>query len=209
MSQLPPDSRLLRRERKKLRDIFGLKACRPPNVCTYPRTTAGTLRVNYHQSLQVFLPRPSLLGSLVQLRVPRRSLGYLKDTSSASPQSRKRAHQWSLNHWTRQYHRHPVFAMPFIQSSLAPFPTDSSCRIPTTRCYLFTKKMSRPYEMGKLTVWVKVDPASILECHLVNLDCANPIFRDAQDRRHSSPILNIVSTATYLIGYASRGGSAF
>ena len=59
------------------------------------------------------------------------------------------------------------------------------------------------------TVWVKVDPASILERHLVNLDCANPIFRDAQDRRHSSPILNIVSTATYLIGYASRGGSAF
>ena len=37
------------------------------------------------------------------------------------------------------------------------------------------------------TAWVKVDPASTLERHLVSLGSANPIFREAQDRRHSSP----------------------
>ena len=37
------------------------------------------------------------------------------------------------------------------------------------------------------TVWVQVDPASTLERHLVSLSSANPIFREAHDRRHSSP----------------------
>ena len=37
------------------------------------------------------------------------------------------------------------------------------------------------------TAWVKVDPAATLERHLVSSDSANPIFREAQDRRHSSP----------------------
>ena len=37
------------------------------------------------------------------------------------------------------------------------------------------------------TVWVMVDLASILERHLVISNSAKPIFREAQDRRHSSP----------------------
>ena len=37
------------------------------------------------------------------------------------------------------------------------------------------------------TVWVTVDLASILERHLVISNSAKPIFREAQDRRHSSP----------------------
>ena len=84
-----------------------------------------------------------------------------KRLSSASPQSRKRAHQWSLSHWTRLHHRHPVFAMPFIQSSLASpnqlllphpddeMPSDSEEDVSSIR--------------DGCTVWVKVDPASILE----------------------------------------------
>ena len=35
------------------------------------------------------------------------------------------------------------------------------------------------------TAWVKADPACILERHLVNLNSANPAFREAQDRKHS------------------------
>ena len=37
------------------------------------------------------------------------------------------------------------------------------------------------------TVGVKVDLVCILERHLVNLNSSNPTFREAQDRRHSSP----------------------
>ena len=37
------------------------------------------------------------------------------------------------------------------------------------------------------TAWVKVDPASTLERHLVSLNCANPIFHDSHNRRHCSP----------------------
>ena len=29
-----------------------------------------------------------------------------------SPQSRQKTHQWTLNHWTRQHHRHLVFKAP-------------------------------------------------------------------------------------------------
>ena len=60
------------------------------------------------------------------------------------------------------------------------------------------------------TVWVKADLATILERHLVCLDGANPVFRDAQDKKYSRhPVSTSCSTATYLIGYASRGDSAF
>ena len=37
------------------------------------------------------------------------------------------------------------------------------------------------------TAWVKVEPASTPERHPVSSNSANPIFREARDRRHSSP----------------------
>ena len=63
-----------------------------PNVNMYPRTTAGTPHVNY-QLLQAVFPRLHRLGNHIQLQVRRRSPGYSKDISSASPQRRKRAHK--------------------------------------------------------------------------------------------------------------------
>ena len=39
------------------------------------------------------------------------------------------------------------------------------------------------------TAWVMVDPASILERHLVRKGSAMPIYRGSHDRRHSSPNL--------------------
>ena len=74
----------------------------------------------------------------------------LKDISSTRLQHCKRVHKWSLSHWTRQHQWRHVLAIPFIQSSLASFPTDFFCRILTTRYCLVTKKTSRPYEMGIL-----------------------------------------------------------
>ena len=75
--------------------------------------------------------------------------------------------------------------MPFIQSSLAspirlllPHPDDEM---------LSGSEEDVSSIRDGYTVWVMVDLASILERHLVNLNSSNPTFREAQDRRHSSP----------------------
>ena len=129
-----PDTTRLTTPATRTRVIAGHirpESMQTPNVYMYPRT-AGTLRVNYHLSLQVFLPRHCHLGSHIQLRVIRRSLRYLKDISSASPQSRKRAHQWSLNIPCSRYHS----SSPIWHLSQ---PTSLASR---RRFFLVTKKMS-------------------------------------------------------------------
>ena len=50
---------------------IGLHSMQTPTVHMYPRMTAGALRVSYHQSLQVCLPRASHHGSHIQIRVLR------------------------------------------------------------------------------------------------------------------------------------------
>ena len=63
-----------------------------PNVYMYPRTRGGTPHVNTQLTQAVF-PRPNRVGNHIQIQVRRRSPGYLRDISSASPQRRKRIHQ--------------------------------------------------------------------------------------------------------------------
>ena len=104
---------------------------------------------------------------------------------SKPTESRKRRHQWSLSHWTRLHHRHPVFAMPFIQSSLAS-PNRLLLPHPDDEMLSGSEEDVSSIRDG-YTVWVMVDLASILERHLVILNSAKPTFREAQDRRHSSP----------------------
>ena len=66
-----------------------------------------------------------------------------------SPQSQK-THQWTLNHWTRQHHRHLVFTCLFTPFSLESCPNDFPCRIRTMKYYLVMKRTSRPYGMDAL-----------------------------------------------------------
>ena len=47
--------------------LTDLQSMRAPTIYLHPWTTAGTLRVNYHLSLQVFLPRSNLFGSHSQI----------------------------------------------------------------------------------------------------------------------------------------------
>ena len=76
--------------------------------------------------------------------------------------------------------------MPFVQSSLASFPTDFILPHPDDEILSGYEEAVSSIRDG-YTAWVKVDIASTLERHLVNLNSANPTFREAQDRRHSSP----------------------
>ena len=155
--------------------------------------------LNRGQSSSFGLDAPNVLG---------RDPGFLKDISSASPQSRKRVHQWSLSHWTRQHQCRYVFAMPFVQSSLASFPTDFFCRILTTKFYLVTKKLSRPYEMGILLGWrwIQLLPWNAT-WSIETVPIPAFVKHKTEDTLHQ--ILNIALTTTYLIGYASTGASAF
>ena len=67
-----------------------------------------------------------------------------------SPQSHQKTHQWTLNHWTRQHHRHLVITSLFTPFSLESCPNDFPCRIRTTKYYLVMKRTSRPYRMDTL-----------------------------------------------------------
>ena len=84
---------------------IGLQGMRTPTVCLYIWTTAGAHLVNYHQSLQVYLPLRSHLGIHIQIRVRRRE----------SPQSRRRTHEWSWSHWTT-----PAPLTPCVHESTDP-----------------------------------------------------------------------------------------
>ena len=144
---------------------IGLEGIRTPATYLYPWTTAGTLRVNCHLSLQVFLPRPNHLGNHTQTRVRRRVPGFLKGFSSASPQSRKRAHQWS-------------FESLDAPAPLAPCVRDSTHPV---QFGIFPKRLFLPQPDDEIlsgydedvssvrdgySAWVKMDPASTLERHL-------------------------------------------
>ena len=91
--------------------------------------------------------------AIPRIRVFRRSPGYLKDISSASPQRRKREHQ-------------PVFA---ISSSSPIWHLSQPASFAKTRYNLAATKMS--------TAWVNADLSSILERQLVNLDSTNLVCR--------------------------------
>ena len=64
----------------------------------------------------------------------------------------------------------------------------STCGDTCSWCHPFcpVRHLSQSTHLG-CTGWVKVESASTLERHPVSLNSANPIFREAQDRRHSSP----------------------
>ena len=69
-----PDTTSLTTPTTGARAIAGhiwLQSMQTPTVHMYPRMTAAALRVSYHQSLQVFLPRASHHGSHFQIRVLR------------------------------------------------------------------------------------------------------------------------------------------
>ena len=102
-----------------------------------------------------------------------------------SPQSQK-THQWTLNHWTRQHHRHLVFTSLFTPDQFGIMP----------------KRLPWPHRDDEIlsgheedvssikdgyTAWVMTDPELILERHLVSKSGAMTIYRDSHDRRHSSP----------------------
>ena len=98
--------------------------------------------------------------------------------------------------------------MPFVQSSLASFPTDFICRILTTKFYLVTKKLSRPYEMGILLGWRWIQLLPWNATWPVETVPIPPFVKHkTEDTRHQ--ILNIALPTTYPIGYASTGTSAF
>ena len=88
-------------------------------------------------------------------------------------------------------------------------PTSSTSRgrnaIRPVQFGIFTKRLLLPHPDDEIlsgydedvssirdgyTAWVKADLATILKRHLVCLDGANPVFRDAQDKKLSSPSLN-------------------
>ena len=71
--------------------------------------------------------------------------------------------------------------MPFIQSSLAS-PNRLLLPHPDDEILSGSEEDVSSIRDG-YTVWVKVDPASILERHLDSVNSANPTFREAQDRR--------------------------
>ena len=114
--------------------------------------------------------------------------------SSASPQSRKSVHQWSLSHWTRLHHRHPVFAMTFIQSSLES-PNRLLLQHPDDEILSCSEDVSSIRD--GFSVWVKVGLASILERpHGQFKVPISPFVKHRTEDTHHS-ILNIVLTTMY------------
>ena len=122
---------------KAIAGRIGLQGMRTPTVCLYPWTTAGAHLVNYHQSLQVYLPRRSHHGSHIKIRVRRRE----------SPQ-RTPVVVESLDT--------PAPLTPCVHGSHSPRPvwdhaqTTSLARTLTTKYYLLMKRISRPYEIDIL-----------------------------------------------------------
>ena len=94
-----------------------------------------------------------------------------------------KVHQGLLNLWSHQHLLHPVFATPFIQSNLVSFPNDS---LPLPDDEILSGHEEDVSSLrDDCTASVKADPASILERYMINLNSANPAFREAKDRKHS------------------------
>ena len=133
---------------------IGPQGMRTPTTYLYPRTTAGTHRVNYHLSLQVFLPTLQSSWQPYPDTSAPKSPRFFKGISSTSPQSRTRAHQGSLGRWTRA---------PCVRESIHP-----------VQFGIFPKRILLPQlvdeilsgygedvssEQDGYIVWVKEDPA--------------------------------------------------
>ena len=163
---------------------YWLQGMRIPTVHLYPRTTAGTPHVNY-QLLQAVFPRTNRLGH-IQILFRRRDPGFLKDISSTRPTELQEGTQVVVEPLDA-----PAPVEPCVGDSIHP-----------VQFGVFPNRILLPYPDNEIlsgyeedvssirdgyTAWVKVDPASTLERHVVSLNSANPIFREAQHRRHSSP----------------------
>ena len=162
-----------------------LRCMQTPTVFLYAWATTGTLRVNFHLSLQVFLPRPNHLGSHTQIRARRRVPGFLK--------------RHFLNKPTEPQEGTPEVIEP--PGTPAPVEIQAADAIHLVQFGIFPKRLTLPYpddeilsgyEEDALSIrdrypaCVKEVPDAILKHHLISVNHANPVFREAQDRRHPS-----------------------
>ena len=75
---------------------------------------------------------------------------------------------------------------------------------------IFPKRLPLPYPVLEedvssvrdgYTAWVKADPASILKRHLLNVNSANPVIREAPDKKHScAQSLDQTEETVFIIG---------
>ena len=144
---------------------IGLQCMRTPTVCLYPWTTAGAHLVNYHQSLQVYLPRRSHLGSHMQIRVRRRESPQVVESVDTPAPLTPCVHE-------------PTHPVQFgIMPKRLPLP-----HLDDEILSAYEEDLSSIQD--GFTACVMADTESTLERHLLRKGGAKSINPDSHDRRH-------------------------
>ena len=137
-----------------------------------------------YQLLQPVFLHPNRLGNHFRIQARQRSPGYLKRHLLSKPAETQESKPMivepldspasSTSRVRDAIHPGPSLAF-FPNEFLLPHPDDE---------ILSGYEDDVSSMRDGCTAWVKAAPASILESHLVNLNSANPAFRQAQDRKY-------------------------